>query len=274
MMARRVAGILPPLMFDEALEATSVHSVAGLLPAGTRPASAAAVPRAAPHDLGCRARRRRADSKAGRDQPRARRRAVPRRDGRIQPARARSVAAAARGRHRAHRASRADRFLPRAVHADRRDESLPLRFRRRSRSGVPVHAGSRVALRNRDSPDRCAIASTLRSPSRRCPPTSCNRDRPGGIVRRRSARGSWPHASVNSPRSGVLNARLQGRALRARATLSADARPMVMQAMARLSLSARAYDRILRVARTIADLEGIEQTSAQHVAEALQFRGP
>ena len=75
-------------------------------------------------------------------------------------------------------------------------------------------------------------------------------------------------------RSGVLNARLNGRALRARATLSADARPMVMQAMARLSLSARAYDRILRVARTIADLEGIEQTSAQHVAEALQFRGP
>jgi magnesium chelatase family protein len=48
---------------------------------------------------------------------------------------------------------------------------------------------------------------------------------------------------------------------------------MVARATARLSLSARAYDRVLRVARTIADLEGIEQTSAQHVAEALQFRG-
>src|SRR6185295_7057295 len=35
MMARRVAGILPPLGFDEALEVTAVHSVAGLLPPGT-----------------------------------------------------------------------------------------------------------------------------------------------------------------------------------------------------------------------------------------------
>ena len=34
MMARRMAGILPPLTFDEALEATSVHSVAGLVPPG------------------------------------------------------------------------------------------------------------------------------------------------------------------------------------------------------------------------------------------------
>ena len=34
MMARRLAGILPPLTFDEALEVTSIHSVAGLLPPG------------------------------------------------------------------------------------------------------------------------------------------------------------------------------------------------------------------------------------------------
>ena len=44
------------------------------------------------------------------------------------------------------------------------------------------------------------------------------------------------------------------------------------QAAARLSLSARAYDRVRKVARTIADLAGADQIGVDHVAEALQFR--
>ena len=74
-------------------------------------------------------------------------------------------------------------------------------------------------------------------------------------------------------RDGVLNARLQGRALRARTHLEADARRMFDIALTRLSLTARGHDRVLRVARTIADLEGCEAVSSDHLGEALQFRG-
>jgi magnesium chelatase family protein len=42
--------------------------------------------------------------------------------------------------------------------------------------------------------------------------------------------------------------------------------------MDRLALSARGHQRVLRVARTIADLEGVRETGASHVAEALRYR--
>ena len=47
---------------------------------------------------------------------------------------------------------------------------------------------------------------------------------------------------------------------------------MLRMAMERLSLSARAYSRILKVARTIADLEGAERVETQHLAEAIGYR--
>jgi magnesium chelatase family protein len=43
-------------------------------------------------------------------------------------------------------------------------------------------------------------------------------------------------------------------------------------AMTDMNLSARAYDRILKVARTIADLAGAEQIASEHLSEAIQFR--
>ena len=47
---------------------------------------------------------------------------------------------------------------------------------------------------------------------------------------------------------------------------------LLRAAISQLGLSARAYDRLLKVARTIADLEGAENISTPHVAEAIQYR--
>ncbi len=70
----------------------------------------------------------------------------------------------------------------------------------------------------------------------------------------------------------ALNARVPGRWLDTHSPVDGDARGMLVRAAERLQLSARGYHRVLRVARTIADLDGVERVEAAHVAEALRYR--
>lgn len=68
------------------------------------------------------------------------------------------------------------------------------------------------------------------------------------------------------------NAQMNSRLLREYAELDEKSTEMLRNAMTRLQLSARAYDRILRVARTIADLDGQEHIALPHLAEAIGYR--
>lgn len=70
----------------------------------------------------------------------------------------------------------------------------------------------------------------------------------------------------------VCNARMSHKQIREACVIDAAMGDLLQQAMEQLSLSARAYDRILKVARTIADLEGAEQIAQGHLLEAIQYR--
>ena len=68
------------------------------------------------------------------------------------------------------------------------------------------------------------------------------------------------------------NSMMNSKMLREYCPLDERSRTLLERAMAQLNLSARAHDRIIKVARTIADLAGEEQISVTHISEAITYR--
>ena len=68
------------------------------------------------------------------------------------------------------------------------------------------------------------------------------------------------------------NAQMSSRQIRKYCNIAPDSERLLESAMSRLGLSARAHDRILKVSRTIADMDGVEDISTAHISEAIQYR--
>lgn len=82
----------------------------------------------------------------------------------------------------------------------------------------------------------------------------------------------WAARSRAIARQGVANAQLAGQALRRHAQLSAASEAFMKLVVKQLALSGRGFDRLLRVARTIADLTGEAEIREAHLAEAVSYR--
>ena len=70
----------------------------------------------------------------------------------------------------------------------------------------------------------------------------------------------------------MCNARMGPEEMRSFCALSEESAMLMKQAFDAMGLTARSYDRILKVARTVADLDGSEEILPQHIAEAIQYR--
>jgi magnesium chelatase family protein len=101
---------------------------------------------------------------------------------------------------------------------------------------------------------------------RRGESSSAIRERVAGARRRQLER-------YRGRRGVFANAHLSARGVREFCQVDAAARTLLSAAVERLGLSARGYGRVLKLARTIADLAGVEGIEVGHIAEAIQYRG-
>ncbi|MFQ5898532.1 MAG: YifB family Mg chelatase-like AAA ATPase [Candidatus Methylomirabilia bacterium] len=96
---------------------------------------------------------------------------------------------------------------------------------------------------------------------------------PSGLIRERVLRARGIQGERFASLALRLNARMTTRQVRRFCQIPAEGQQLLNLAMSRLGLSARGHDRLLKVARTLADLEGRERIAPEHVAEAIQYRG-
>lgn len=270
MLARRIPGILPPMELDEAVEVTRIHSVAGLLPAGG--ALVARRPFRSPHHT---------LSDAGLA-------------GGGNPPRPGEASLAHRGVLFLDELPEFRRHVLEVLRQPLEEGSLCI-----SRSRYAFRFPARFMLVAAMNPCPCGY---LGHPSDRC------RCEPGHVERYRSRVSgplfdridlrvdvpSLPMEALSDPGGGESTAEVRGRVAAARrrqrgrgiingemgaGAIRRWAEPdspglrLLGDAVERLGLSPRGYHRILRMARTIADLEGEARVRGAHVAEAICYRG-
>jgi magnesium chelatase family protein len=274
MIARRLPGLLPPLTFEEALDASAIHSVAGTLPPGAGLLQAR--PFRAPHHTisdvalagGGSVPRPGEISLAHHgvlfldEMPEFQRRSL---EVLRQPLEAGAIVVA--------RAARTVEFPARFTLVGSMNP-CPCGFRghpRRECRCTPWQVQRYVSRLSGPLRDRLDLivdvpALTTDALAEAAP------GEPSARVRERVAAARRIQMMRLAGSIMLVNAGLESEVLRRSCALDAAGRRVLADAAARLALSARAHDRMLRVARTIADLAGSERIDAAHVAEALQFR--
>ncbi len=270
MLARRLAGILPPLTFEEAVESTQVHSVCGALPAGK--ALLEGRPFRSPHH---------SVSDAG---------LIGGGSGTARPG---EVSLAHNGILFLDELPEFSRYVLEQLRQPLEEGAVTL-----ARSNASMKFPARVMLVTAMNPCACGFYG---DPTRECRCTPAMIQRylgkiSGPLLDRIDLHIEVPAVPFKDLRSnglatsstemrdrvcrarevqqkrGFYNSVLPSGELRKWCALDDAGERTLEMAIRKLGLSARAHDRILRVARTVADLGGSENLLAKHVAEAVQYR--